>query len=236
MPKPRRLLVIATLFAPITLGFVALKWLPRPQIRDAIGRGKISRALETQFDQTFEPTVRRVPVRDFTARQIVKAAHNQKGDWYDASYRRISFPNGDVPAGTGACTDVVIRSLRAAKIDLQAEINRDMKRDFRRYGDRWKLGHTDKNIDHRRVPNQITYFKKFARSLPLGTTGAALKSWQPGDVAMWRLPGNKWHTGVVSDGIGARGLPLVIHNAYECAEQDYLDNWPIVGHFRVKSH
>ncbi len=234
MPKSRRLLVLSALLIPAALGFAALKWLPRPQLRATLGRNKISRALETNFDRTFEPVIRRVEVKDFTARQIVKAAHAQEGDDYDAEYRQIAYPGGDIPRGAGACTDVVIRGLRAAKIDLQREIHLDMQRDFRRYGDKWHLGHTDKNIDHRRVPNQITYFKKYALTLPLGTTGADLKSWQPGDIVMWHLPGNKWHTGLVSDGIGPRGLPLVIHNAYQCAEQDYLDNWPLIGHFRVR--
>jgi len=116
---------------------------------------------------------------------------------------------------------------------LQKLIHDDMKSDFARYGDQWKLGHTDTNIDHRRVPNQIIFFRKTARNLPLGTTGANLKTWQPGDIVMWHLSGNKWHTGVVSDGIGTSGKPLVIHNAYQCAEQDYLTNWPIAAHFRV---
>ncbi len=233
MPKRRRLLFLSAIILPAALAFGALKWLPRDQFRAVVPRNQISRAVETQFDRTFEPTVRRVKVTNPIAQKIVKAAHAQEGDSYDAEYRTISYPGGDVPKGAGACTDVVIRGLRAANIDLQQLMHDDMKRDFARYGDKWGLGHTDKNIDHRRVPNQITYFKKFAQVLPLETSGAALKSWQPGDIVMWHLPGNKWHTGIVSDGIGARGLPLVIHNAYQCAEQDYLDNWPLAAHFRV---
>jgi len=29
---------------------------------------------------------------------------------YDPSYFRISYPNGDIPAGKGVCTDVIIRA------------------------------------------------------------------------------------------------------------------------------
>ncbi|MEM9140551.1 MAG: DUF1287 domain-containing protein, partial [Pseudomonadota bacterium] len=35
---------------------------------------------------------------------------------YDPSYVSIPFPGGDVPAHTGVCTDVVIRSYRAIGI------------------------------------------------------------------------------------------------------------------------
>ncbi|PQV63052.1 hypothetical protein B1R32_11629 [Abditibacterium utsteinense] len=233
MQKRRFLGAIGILFIFCGAGFAALRLVPRPQLRAVFPRNKISRALETGFDRLIEPEVRRVAIKNAVAQKIVAAAHAQEGDDYDASYRKISYPSGDVPKGAGACTDVVIRALRGAGIDLQQQIHADMSRDFARYGDKWKLGHTDKNIDHRRVPNQIAFFKKYGQSLPLETTGENLKTWQPGDIVMWHLPGNKWHTGIVSDGIGSSGKPLVIHNAYQCAEQDYLDNWPIAGHFRV---
>ena len=48
---------------------------------------------------------------------------------YDPSYVQISYPNGDVPANTGVCTDVVIRAYRKLGIDLQGknqEINKDI--------------------------------------------------------------------------------------------------------------
>ncbi|MBW3636093.1 MAG: DUF1287 domain-containing protein [Armatimonadetes bacterium] len=209
-----------------------LKWSPRESVRRVVPFNRATRVVETSFDSWVEPQVRRVPISDPVRRKIVAAARAQEGDAYDASYQKISYPNGDVPAGGGACTDVVIRSLRAAGYDLQKLIHQDMKRDFRRYPDHWKLGRTDPNIDHRRVPNHMVFFRKHGQSLPLRTTGAALKTWLPGDIVYWKMEGAKWHTGVVSDGIGPSGKPLVIHNAWQCVEQDYLDNWPIIGHFR----
>lgn len=70
------------------------------------------------------------PLSPLTARQarIVQAAHAQIGDVYDASYCVLAYPNGDPPHGTGACTDVVIRSLRADGVDLQAQVHEDMTR------------------------------------------------------------------------------------------------------------
>lgn len=180
----------------------------------------------------FEPEIKRVAVTDPIARKIVKAARAQEGDLYDASYYKLSFPGGDVPKGAGACTDVVVRSLRAVGYDLQKLINADMRANFSKYPNSWGLNRTDKNIDHRRVPNHMVFFERFGKSLPLGTSGADLKTWKPGDIVCWRMEGGKWHTGVLSDGVGESGKPLVVHNAWVCAEQDYLDNWPIVGHYR----
>ena len=38
---------------------------------------------------------------------------------YDPAYVVLDYPDGDVPADTGVCTDEVIRSYRALGIDLQ---------------------------------------------------------------------------------------------------------------------
>ena len=52
---------------------------------------------------------------------LVKAANDRttQNVRYDGSYHRIAYPNGDVPANIGVCTDVIIRSYRALGIDLQ---------------------------------------------------------------------------------------------------------------------
>ena len=179
-----------------------------------------------------ESAVRRVEIKNPVAAKIVKAARAQEGDTYDPSYQSIAYPGGDVAKGQGVCTDVVIRALRGANIDLQKLVHEDMKRDFRRYGDHWNLGRTDKNIDHRRVPNLMTFFAKYGKSLPLSTDKSNLKNWQPGDIITWKMSPGINHIGIVSNAFGARGLPLVIHNAQRCIEQDYLDQWPITGHYR----
>lgn len=191
--------------------------------------------VKDSLEENLENPIRRVTPADAKAREIVEAAKSQVGDSYDASYRVISYPNGDVPSGQGACTDVVVRAFRGAGIDLQKLIHDDMKAHFAAYPNTWKLGRTDTNIDHRRVPNHITFFKRFGEELPTGLSGNDLKTWQPGDVVEWKLEGGRWHTGVVSDGVGARGVPLVVHNGWKCVEQDCLDGWPIIAHFRYPS-
>lgn len=60
---------------------------------------------------------------------IVAAARKQIGVTvgYDPAYRRLAYPNGDVPRSSGVCTDVVIRALRdARKVDLQKLVHEDI--------------------------------------------------------------------------------------------------------------
>ena len=80
---------------------------------------------------------------------------------YDGAYYSIPYPNGDVPDGIGVCTDVVIRTYRAVGLDLQKEVHEDMKANFKLYPQLWNLKRPDKNIDHRRVPNLMKYFKNY---------------------------------------------------------------------------
>ena len=165
-------------------------------------------------------------------KRVVQAARAQVGDVYDASYCVLAYPNGDPPRGTGACTDVVVRSLRADGIDLQALVHEDMARHWNRYPHRWGLTRPDRNIDHRRVPNLAVFFTRHGRVLPNAVNPKTLLTWQPGDVVAWKLPPNTDHIGIVSDRHDAQGIPLVIHNLSRCAEQDVLTAWPIVGHYR----
>lgn len=37
---------------------------------------------------------------------------------YDPTYFQIEYPNGEIPAGKGVCTDVVIRTYRKLGVDL----------------------------------------------------------------------------------------------------------------------
>src|SRR5512137_1671944 len=88
---------------------------------------------------------------------------------YDPAYVRIPYPGGDVPAGTGVCTDEVIRSYRALGIDLQKEVHEDMVANFSAYPSkwRWRRQGPDSNIDHRRVPNLMVFFSRKGEVLPI---------------------------------------------------------------------
>jgi uncharacterized protein YijF (DUF1287 family) len=105
-----------------------------------------------------------------------------------------------------------------------------MKSNFGLYPKRYGLTHTDRNIDHRRVPNQMVFMRRFAQALPIEVSDP--KSWQPGDIVYWKMSEKLDHCGIVSTLGNADGLPYVIHNAGSCSEEDVLTRWKIVGHFR----
>lgn len=169
---------------------------------------------------------------DATAQKIVVAARKQLGTSYTQDYYSLKYPNGDPPKNVGACTDVVIRSLRPVGYDLQKLIHEDMKRNFGLYPRKWKLKRTDKNIDHRRVLNQRVYFARFARSLPKRLDESTLRAWQAGDIVFWKFANGLDHCGIISDRRAQNGRPLVIHNLGGCREEDVLTAWTIVDHFR----
>lgn len=196
------------------------------------GLQKLARYAPQAMRGVLPAGVRRVAPRDATAARIVADAQRQIGTRYNAAYRVIAYPNGDVPPGEGACTDVVVRALRAAGFDLQKLLHEDMTRRFALYPRQWGLAHPDKNIDHRRVPNQMRFFARFGRVLSTRVEAATLASWQPGDVVCWEMQNGQLHTGVLSDGVNSAGVPLVIHNGWMCVEDDTLTRWKIIGHYR----
>lgn len=66
------------------------------------------------------------------ADKLSQAAISLTGDRveYDPQYFSIPYPNGDVPANKGVCTDVIIRAYRKLGIDLQKEVHEDMNANF----------------------------------------------------------------------------------------------------------
>ena len=164
---------------------------------------------------------------------LIAAARGQVGVTviYDPSYQSLAFPGGDVATVRGVCTDVLIRALRDAwGVDLQLATNRDMKAAFSAYPKAWGLKTTDRNIDHRRVPNLQTLLTRVGASLPVTSHPA---NFQPGDIVSWMLPGNLPHIGILSDKM-ADTHPLVLHNIGAGArEEDRLFDFPITGHYRL---
>lgn len=173
-----------------------------------------------------------VPLGAPRGRMLVAAARRQIGVTlaYDPGYTRIAFPGGDVPRFKGVCTDVVIRAYRDAfAIDLQAQVNADMRRAFGAYPHLWGLRGPDANIDHRRVPNLEAFLQRQRAALPV--TGAV--EWRSGDIVTMRVGRNLPHIGIVSDRLSPGGLPLLIHNiGAGTREEDALSAYPPVRHFR----
>jgi len=150
---------------------------------------------------------------------------------YDGAYRPVAYPGGDVPDGVGVCTDLVIRSYRALGIDLQREVHEDMAAHFAAYPQLWGLSGPDPNIDHRRVPNLRTFFRRRGAELPVT---ADPRDYLPGDLVTWVLPGNLTHIGIVThlrSPDGAR--PLIAHNIGRGPElEDMLLRYRITGRYR----
>ncbi len=187
---------------------------------------KIASATQTQPENHAPPNP---PVAETKSPKIVQSARNQIGKTvrYDPAYTALAYPMGDVPLEKGVCTDVVIRALREQNIDLQVLVHNDMRRHFSAYPKRWGLTRPDPNIDHRRVPNLITFFTRQGWAVRDG-------KFEAGDIVTWELNGNRLpHIGIVSD--RKQGdTPLIIHNiGAGTQEEDLLFKHKITGHFRV---
>ena len=152
---------------------------------------------------------------------------------YDPTYYKIPYPNGDVPAGKGVCTDVIIRAYRKLGIDLQKEVHEDMQVHFSLYPKIWGMTHTDKNIDHRRVPNLMTFF---SRKGTVKVMSNEPKDYLPGDIVCWNLGGAVTHIGMVVKTKSSDGKRYkMVHNigAGQVVD-DCLFNYKIIGHYRFQ--
>jgi uncharacterized protein YijF (DUF1287 family) len=164
----------------------------------------------------------------FAAAALDRTQHTVR---YDPAYVRLPYPGGDVPEGTGVCTDEVIRAYRALGIDLQKEMHEDIAANFSAYPTRWGRQTPDSNIDHRRVPNLMVFFRRKGETLPI--TDRA-DDYAPGDLVTWDLGRGLTHIGMVVDRktLMSRRY-MIVHNIGEGPKmEDVLFNWKITGHYR----
>lgn len=164
---------------------------------------------------------------------VIDGAVDQVGKTtsYDPSYQKLDYPNGDVPIETGVCSDVIVRAFRKGSIDLQKEVHEDMKSNFSSYPTKWGLRGTDRNIDHRRVPNLQTYFARKGKEV--ATTGSA-ETFLPGDIVTWDLGGGVDHVGIVSNvWYKPSQRYLIVHNIGAGTRmEDVMFAWKLTGHYR----
>ena len=167
---------------------------------------------ENNKDQALQPTLQQ---------RLAKAALERTKHLviYNPKYFKIPYPNGDVPAHFGVCTDVVIRAYRAVGIDLQKDVHQ-------------KMG-GDKNIAHRRVKVLEKFFKRYGQSLPVTNDP---KEYKPGDIVTYYLKeaiSSKDHIAIVSDKIGISGNLMIIHNIGLGPKlDDDLFTYQLRGHYR----
>jgi|GEM_PF-304102 len=153
---------------------------------------------------------------------------------YRNSYRKLDYPDGDVPRTEGVCTDVIIRALRNDGLDLQEEVQRDIKRRPSAYP---MVKRADPYIDHRRVKTLLPYFQDRFASLPTDHDDSA-SPYFPGDIVFMNTYGDAApdHLGIVSDRVGTSGNPLIINNwtdGHRTAEMDLLGRIPVTHRFRI---
>lgn len=149
---------------------------------------------------------------------------------YDGRYFSIPYPNGDVPSNKGVCTDVIIRSYRKLGIDLQKLVHEDMKANFSKYPNNWGLTKTDTNIDHRRVPNLMTFFSRFGTEKNITENS---NNYVPGDIVAWDLGRGLTHIGIVVNEKSKDGKRhLIVHNiGAGQVVADCLFDFKIIGHY-----
>lgn len=144
---------------------------------------------------------------------------------YDGSYRQIDYPNGDVPANIGVCTDVIIRAYRAIDVDLQQLVHEDILSDMSAYG----IKKADSNIDHRRCSNLKIFFKRQGAKQPI-TKNA--EDYLPGDIVFWDVAYG--HVGIVVDKkVPGTDRYYIVHNIGSGPQMvDFLFATTIVDHYR----
>ena len=156
------------------------------------------------------------------SQKLIRAARQQIGVTliYDGAYWSLEYPNGDVPRERGVCTDVIVRAYRDAfDFDLQDAVHQDMRANFSDYPKIWGLSRPDRNIDHRRVPNLEMFLKRKGAHLAMPDD---IRELTAGDLLTFRLPGNLPHIALISDRTTPQGLPKIIHNIGQGAQEDPL--------------
>jgi uncharacterized protein YijF (DUF1287 family) len=131
---------------------------------------------------------------------VAAKAQVQAGALYTTAAMRVvpmAFPGGDVPADQAVCTDIVIRSLRATGVDLQAWVFEDRILHPNRYPRPREAPRTV--IDHRRVANLVALLRRHvSRGAVASTQGPG-----PGDIVVFDtgIPNGTAfdHIGIVDD-------------------------------------
>lgn len=128
---------------------------------------------------------------------------------------------------------MIVRAYRKIGVDLQKDVHEDMRAAFRKYPSIWGLDEPDPNIDHRRVPNLMTYFSRHNAALPITENP---EEYLPGDIVTWNLGRGITHIGLVVDEPSPDGSRFqIVHNIGSGPEiEDCLFKWTVIGHFRLR--
>lgn len=140
---------------------------------------------------------------------------------YQSKYYATGYPDD----GFGVCTDVVAQGLKGAGYDLMQLVDQDIHA----HPELYDVEIPDANIDFRRVKNLLVYFRRHAQNLT--TDLKQIDKWQGGDIVVFED-----HIGIVSNQRNRKGVPYLIHHysPFQTSyEEDALDKYTIVGHYRI---
>jgi len=148
------------------------------------------------------------------------------------TYRSKYYSGGYPPEDEGVCTDLIWRSLKYAGYDLKEMIDKDIEENIEEYP---RIKVQDKNIDFRRVYNLHVFLKRNTLSLTVDIN--KIDEFQPGDILVFE---KDKHIGIVSNKRNKKGIPYLLHhtssmiNYLSYLEEDILEDYKIIGHFRFK--
>jgi hypothetical protein len=162
---------------------------------------------------------------------------------YRMSYPTIDYPAGDIPSGEGLCCDVVVRSLRAAGIDLQELVYEDSHAARQEYLNAALRTGFERPLNrswiHRRTASLNLFLERNAVSLPTVYNSETAASWRPGDIVIFERNGwETWHAAIVSDVTDEfLGSPLLIDSwsspGYTTDTHTLASYGTIGGHYRI---
>ncbi|HEX7598811.1 MAG TPA: DUF1287 domain-containing protein, partial [Polyangia bacterium] len=121
----------------------------------------------------------------------------------------IRFPDGDIQPDQAVCSDIIVRALRGAGLDLQALLFEDRTLHPERYPGKREAPRP--SIDHRRVRNLVPYLQRLAQAGSLSGKGELA----PGDIVIFDTGianGTRFdHIGIVDDQKDGNGQPRAIN-------------------------
>jgi uncharacterized protein YijF (DUF1287 family) len=179
-----------------TLGCIALDDADAIALYAEIGKGTRVDVYASADEEARLGSARVMPGRILAAAKAEVAA----GALYTVAAMRVipvDFPGGDIPAAQAVCTDIVVRALRGADLDLQAAVFEDRTLHPGRYPNQRESPRP--SIDHRRVGNLVALLRRLAVAGAVGRAAGLA----PGDVVVFDtgIPnGSPFdHIGIVDD-------------------------------------